>query len=459
MRLLIAAVVAVLCVGEAAAQSCTSLRNQLAAAQSGGGSADLQRQYRAYGCNASGFGRHRACAGIEARMRRGGNTREVAALQRRVASACAEQRVVRREAPKPKNEEYVMIGGRLVAGVHTEGKRDRGIFSGLFGSTRRVQEERRVVSYEPDTGPSKGVERVNLTNERPTSSSKDSYSSSATRSSGHRKGEMRYGSSRTVCVRLCDGFYFPINNNSHSDNFYDELAMCVGRCPGADVSLYSHNNSSPVESMRSTMTGESYVNLPTAFAYRKRVVSGCGCQPQSIGAPNSKDIDAVVASLRAKGEAQTATDGASAAETAAAAAAASQEPQWTPFRAVYDETGQPLPPLKTDRTSEPPARLVGLTLPEAPEDDEPAAGSSSIAMNQTDDYRDVGPQFFSETQAATDRIAVRQRRQGIVTSAVTVIPLTPEAAAAAAAAEDDPVEVTPLGSAPARVPADSAQGG
>ena len=72
MRLLIAAVIAVLFVGDAAAQSCNSLRKQLAAAQSGGNDVGrLQAQHKAYGCALpSRFGRHRSCASIEAKLQR-----------------------------------------------------------------------------------------------------------------------------------------------------------------------------------------------------------------------------------------------------------------------------------------------------------------------------------------------------------------------------------------------------
>ncbi|UOM33655.1 DUF2865 domain-containing protein [Acuticoccus sp. I52.16.1] len=416
MRLLIAALIAVLFVGEAAAQSCNSLRKQLAAAQSGGGDmASLRSQYKAYRCDASTrYGRNRACAGIEARMARAGSGRQVAALQRQVQQACAPSRVATRREPAPR-ESTMMIGGRVVTGVHTEGKRNRGIFSSLFGNSRS-REEVRVVS----TAPANGVERLDLNSARPNraaSGGGETYVSAATRSSGHVKGQMRVGNYRTVCVRLCDGFYFPINSRSHSDNFYDELAMCIGRCPGADVSLYAHGSDSPVESMRSTMTGERYVTLPTAFAYRKRSVSGCGCQPMSTGSPDEKVVDSVVASLKA--DEQTASD-----------APAPEIVEWTPFKAVYDETGKPLPPLKTDRTSEAPTRLTGLTLPDAPRR---VASNPTMAMEGDHRYRDVGPQFFSKYVSEPAVAQARPKTTGMIaTTAVTVIPLgttTPRSAA------------------------------
>ncbi|WP_226582892.1 DUF2865 domain-containing protein [Acuticoccus sediminis] len=378
----------------------------------------LQAQHKAYRCDLpSRFGRHQACAGIDARLRdarSGGNSRQIASLQRRVNDACSTRVVQQRErAPQ---QSTMMIGGRVVTGVHTEGRRrGGGFFSNLFGGDRNQDVE--YVRGEP----ARGVERLDLGEARParnraaSSDGTDAYTTLATTSGGRSKGNLRVGNSRTVCVRLCDGFYFPINNNSHSDNYYDELAMCVGRCPGADVSLYAHSNGSPVESMRSTMTGERYVNLPTAFSYRKQIVPGCGCQPMSTGAPDDATVDQVVASMK-----DEAVVNASAAT--ATATDATQSADWTPYQATYDETGKPLPPLKTDRNSEPPERLMGLSLPEyTPR--KRSGSATSVAMDGSDDFRDVGPQFYSENGPVTPIVATRTRATGFMTTAVTVIPL------------------------------------
>lgn len=436
MRLMIAALVAVLFVGEAAAQSCSSLRKQLAAAQNSSGNvSQLRAQHRAYNCGvASRFGRNRRCGSIEAQLSRAGGG-NVAALQRRVASACdggGASRVARKQdRRRAPSGESMMIGGRVVSGVHSgnSGRRSGGILSGIFGDRRRE------VVVEARHDPNSRVERLDLGRAQPgrASGGTDAYSVAATRSSGHRKGQSRYGNSRTVCVRLCDGFYFPINNNSHSDNYYDELAMCVGRCPGADVSLYAHSNGAPVESMRSTMTGERYVNLPTAFTYRKRVVGGCGCQPQSIGNPSDPAVDQVVASLQAEGSGATASDGAPEADGQA---------NWTPYQAVYDQTGKPLAPLKTDRTSEPPERPSGLTLPPRPGKDNSV---TTLAMDRDAHFREVGPQFFSTTETMVGETQPARRRGAVVTSAVTVIPLGTGAPRQAQAVSPE-ATVTPAGS-------------
>jgi hypothetical protein len=43
------------------------------------------------------------------------------------------------------------------------------------------------------------------------------------------------------------------------------------------VSLYAHKRDAPPERMISAITGEPYVDLPTAFSYRRTFSPGCGC--------------------------------------------------------------------------------------------------------------------------------------------------------------------------------------
>ncbi|WP_420391352.1 DUF2865 domain-containing protein [Acuticoccus sp.] len=425
MRTVLVLLVAVLFVSEAEAQSCASLRNQLAAAQSSGGGAQaahLRGRHRAFGCHrVSGYGRHRACTGIEAEMRRLRGGGQVAALQRRVAAACAPRRIEPREATREpaRRRATTMIGGRVVHGATADSYLDRSagrrrggnFFSRIFGEAER--EPVQTARIDPN------VERLDLNEPRSRRSRGEAKAIRATRSAERPKGYTREGSQRTVCVRLCDGFYFPINSRSHSDNFYDELAMCVGRCPSADVSLYTHHASNPVESMRSTMTGESYVDLPTAFAYRKRALPNCACQPQSLAVDTT--AEAALARLGKTGERQVASAEPSFVPSPGAAS-------WTPLSAVYDETGKPLDPLRTDRTSRPDRPTAG-PLPARPLS---RPSGVDLALADADEVREVGPQFFSDVTLGEGPPPPADRSLG-TTTAVTVVPL----AASARSVPDD----------------------
>lgn len=87
------------------------------------------------------------------------------------------------------------------------------------------------------------------------------------------------GTYRTMCVRTCDGYYFPISFATSPANFARDEQTCQARCPGTKVELYYHVPSEESESMIS-LAGIPYENLPTAFLYRKADAPrapGCSC--------------------------------------------------------------------------------------------------------------------------------------------------------------------------------------
>lgn len=89
------------------------------------------------------------------------------------------------------------------------------------------------------------------------------------------------GRLRTVCVRMCDGAFFPISSQASPMNFERDAAICSSRCPGAETELYYHAlETQEAEDMVSAVTGKPYRELPRAFAYRTRDLDkpgGCGC--------------------------------------------------------------------------------------------------------------------------------------------------------------------------------------
>lgn len=86
------------------------------------------------------------------------------------------------------------------------------------------------------------------------------------------------GNVRTLCVRLCDGYYWPVSNSTARHRVSRDADICASSCssearifmapaPGGDIGD-AHD-----------LTGRSYKALSTAFVYRKRQVSGCSCRP------------------------------------------------------------------------------------------------------------------------------------------------------------------------------------
>ena len=83
---------------------------------------------------------------------------------------------------------------------------------------------------------------------------------------------------RTVCVRLCDGYYFPVSFSTLPSHFAQDDDLCQSKC-AAPVELYSHPNpGGAMEQATSVKTQELYTKLKTAFRYRKEYVQGCSCK-------------------------------------------------------------------------------------------------------------------------------------------------------------------------------------
>ena len=95
-------------------------------------------------------------------------------------------------------------------------------------------------------------------------------------------GNQEIGSNfRTICVRTCDGYYFPISFSASSARFADDAQTCQRMCPAAQVSLYAyHNPGEEVQQAVSTTDGRPYSELPTAFQYRREFNPACSCRAQ-----------------------------------------------------------------------------------------------------------------------------------------------------------------------------------
>ncbi len=102
-------------------------------------------------------------------------------------------------------------------------------------------------------------------------------------------GGERYGLPRaemlspvsTICVRTCDGGFFPISNNATSVDFGRDAATCAKMCPGVETELYYRDiSSTEAANMISTATGAPYGAMKNAFAYKTRPPgekSACSC--------------------------------------------------------------------------------------------------------------------------------------------------------------------------------------
>jgi len=86
------------------------------------------------------------------------------------------------------------------------------------------------------------------------------------------------GTYRTLCVRTCDGYYFPISYSTVPGKFADDEKLCQRMCPATEAILYSHRNPGEDVARAVSANGKVYSELPTAFSYRKQYNAACSCR-------------------------------------------------------------------------------------------------------------------------------------------------------------------------------------
>jgi hypothetical protein len=84
------------------------------------------------------------------------------------------------------------------------------------------------------------------------------------------------GSYRTVCVRLCDGYYWPISYGGSRGDAYGDKEACESSC-SAEVRVFTVPVDGAMEDARD-LKGKSYSRLPNAFRYRNEYVPSCKCK-------------------------------------------------------------------------------------------------------------------------------------------------------------------------------------
>ncbi|MEZ5773354.1 MAG: DUF2865 domain-containing protein [Hyphomicrobiaceae bacterium] len=84
---------------------------------------------------------------------------------------------------------------------------------------------------------------------------------------------------RTVCVRLCDGYYWPVSDFASQSRVRRDSDVCESSCD-AEARLYVQPTlGSDPEDMRD-LSGKPYKKLKSAFLYRKRYLPECRCRPE-----------------------------------------------------------------------------------------------------------------------------------------------------------------------------------
>ncbi|WP_319413985.1 DUF2865 domain-containing protein [uncultured Cohaesibacter sp.] len=181
------------------------------------------------------------------------------------------------------------------------------------------------------------------------------------------------GTYRTVCVRSCDGFFFPISFSTTQSGFERDAQMCQSSCPGSDAQLYVYRNPGETSDEMVSLSGQPYQALETAYLYKKQYVQGCSCQaPASqLAAITNSDVGSDM----------------------------TPAPQYTPRVALQDAPSLPSVPLPSpkqtamiDPDTQDMARYGMKFEPYQPP--EVSADASSVRTADGRSIRIVGPRFF-----------------------------------------------------------------
>jgi uncharacterized protein DUF2865 len=196
------------------------------------------------------------------------------------------------------------------------------------------------------------------------------------------------GRYRSVCVRLCDGFFYPISYSTYSSHLAQEAEQCQSSC-AAPAELYVYRNPGQEIEQAISLSGSAYMDLPVALRFRKEYVQGCSCKqveynPTEIEAAN-KRAEAEAASQPVKGKGKGKVAAKPPAPATAPAAAPTVSPAGDQAAAPAAPTGdQQAPQLNLDLTGSTappsPAPEAELTVaPPAPTPPAPAAAAAAPA--------------------------------------------------------------------------------
>ncbi|MEX0956231.1 MAG: DUF2865 domain-containing protein [Rhizobiaceae bacterium] len=192
------------------------------------------------------------------------------------------------------------------------------------------------------------------------------------------------GNYRTLCVRTCDGYFFPIAYLSSPALFDRDTKACEAMCPGTEVELYFHRvPGEETDAMISSASGEPYTGLSAAFKYREpgyQRAKACQCNPP-------KDFSIIAGDLPE----QTEEDVRSVEQVAVL-----PEPEWRPDPAEDPET-------RANRegglTASAMAELLAPKLA-TKEKSEPVAVQAAEDGERR--IRVVGPTFLPDPEGAID---------------------------------------------------------
>lgn len=199
------------------------------------------------------------------------------------------------------------------------------------------------------------------------------------------------GTYRTVCVRLCDGFYWPMSYATTPEYFDRDQRKCESSC-GSPARLYKYRTSDGDPDSMEDLNGQPYSRLNTAFLYRTRYDANCKCKadPWSAEARQTHQVYALEAA-KAKGDKEAARELSALQDSLQAARKLSQAPGAAgPSGAAGDDSLSSATTTASEAAPEPrpasvPARgRMSLGTRSEPAPSAPARSVTGIWRNRSD---------------------------------------------------------------------------
>jgi len=87
---------------------------------------------------------------------------------------------------------------------------------------------------------------------------------------------------RTVCVRTCDGYVFPLGRLRSRNDLPVHEAACAAACPNAPTLLFTLAGGRSEMEQAVSLKGQPYLAASWANVYRQKRVENCACRPPGV---------------------------------------------------------------------------------------------------------------------------------------------------------------------------------
>jgi hypothetical protein len=148
---------------------------------------------------------------------------------------------------------------------------------GLGGSERESQRRSVLLALAQNNC---GPQYANAVQQGPGNFFNNLFGGNNNNSPGAPPGDLgpQSGTYRTVCVRSCDGGYFPISFATVPGRFSDDEKTCKALCPATEASLYAYRNPGEDINQAVSISGQAYTSSPNAFRFRQEFNPSCACK-------------------------------------------------------------------------------------------------------------------------------------------------------------------------------------